>query len=101
MKIHVIGDADAVLGFSLIGATGRVASTAQEVEKALEAAARDPDIGVILVTEGAAALASAKVDALRVSRSGPVVVEIPGPEGPLAERPSFHDVIARATGIRL
>lgn len=101
MKLHVIGEPDAVLGFSLVGATGCTATTREEVVAALEEASRDPHVGVILVTERAAALAPAEIDALRLAKSGPVVVEIPGPGGPLLHRPSLRDLIARATGVRL
>lgn len=101
MKLHVIGEADAVLGFSLIGMTGRVAQTAQEVANAIEEASQAPDIGVILITEEAAALVHERVDALRVAKSGPLIVEIPGPKGAMPGRLSLRDVIARATGVRL
>lgn len=101
MKLFVIGDADAVLGFSLVGMSGRVAHTAQEVREALQAVAQDPDVGAILVTEEAASWVREQMDALRIAKTGPIVVEIPGPGGPLPGRPALHDVIARATGVRL
>ncbi|NLS80181.1 MAG: ATPase [Chloroflexi bacterium] len=101
MKLHVIGDPDAVLGFSLIGLTGQVALSAPEVEEALELAARNPEIGVVFITERAAALAPEALDSYRRSNEGPIVVEIPGPEGPLASRLALRDVIARATGVRV
>ena len=101
MKLHVIGDPDAVLGFTLIGLTGQVATTAQEVEEALELASHNPEIGVIFVTERAASLVKEAMDHYRVSKDGPIVVEIPGPEGPLADRPALRDVITRATGVRV
>ena len=101
MKLHIIGEADAVLGFTLIGMTGQVANTAQEVEAALDAASQRPDIGVIFVTERAASLVQERMDALRIAKSGPIVIEIPGPEGPMPGRPSLRDVIIRATGVRV
>ena len=101
MKMHVIGDPDAVLGFALVGLTGQVANTAREVEEALEAAARSPEIGVIFVTERAASLVPEAMDGYRRAREGPLVVEIPGPEGPQAQRSSLRDVITRATGVRV
>jgi V/A-type H+/Na+-transporting ATPase subunit F len=101
MKLHVIGDPDAVLGFALIGLTGQVATTTQEVEEALEMAARNPEIGVVFVTEQAASLAPEAMDSYRLAKEGPIVVDIPGPEGPLANRPALRDVIARATGVRV
>jgi V/A-type H+/Na+-transporting ATPase subunit F len=101
MRVLVIGDADAVLGFSLAGMAGKVAQTAQEVREALAEAEKDPEIGVILVTDEAASLVGEQIDRLRVARSGPIVVEIPGPTGSKRQRPSLGDLIARATGVRV
>lgn len=101
MKLHVIGEPDAVLGFLLVGFTGQVATTPTEVNEALEAASQDAEIGVIFVTEMAASLAEDLMDKLRLQSAGPIVVEIPGPGGPVEGRPSLHDVITRATGVRV
>jgi V/A-type H+-transporting ATPase subunit F len=101
MKMHVIGDADTVLGFSLVGLTGEIATTAEGVENALEKAAEDSEIGVIFVTEKAAALIPDQIDAWHLNQEGPVVVEILGADGPVAERSSLQDVIARATGVHV
>ena len=101
MKMHVIGDPDAVLGFSLAGLTGEVATTAHEVVQALDRAVGDPEMGVILITEQAASLVEELVASLRVATPGPVVIEIPGPEGPMRERPSMREVAMRATGTRV
>ncbi len=101
MKLHVIGEPDAVLGLALVGLTGEVAMTPAEVRAALAAATQNPEIGVILVTERAAAQVPTEMDALRIAKSGPLVLEIPGPEGPLSGRPSLRDIVARATGVRI
>ena len=101
MKLHVIGEPDAVLGFLLVGFTGQVATTPVEVKEALEAASKDSGIGVIFVTEMAASLAQDMMDTIRLSSTGAIVVEIPGPGGPVEGRPSLHDAITRATGVRV
>jgi vacuolar-type H+-ATPase subunit F/Vma7 len=101
MRVLVIGDAEAVLGFSLAGITGKVAQTAQEVREALAEAEKDPGIGVILVTEEAASLVGEQIDRLRIAKSGLIVVEIPGPTGSKRQRLSLSDLIARATGVRV
>jgi len=43
MKILVIGHPDAVLGFSLAGVGGKIATTADEVNQALDEAQADKD----------------------------------------------------------
>lgn len=99
MKLLVIGDLDAVLGFSLVGVRGYEATTAEEANAALDAAEKDGDIGIVLITEGAADLVRERVDRLRLSSTCPIVVEIPGPEGPHPDRPPLHELIRRAIGI--
>ena len=56
MKVLVIGHPDAVLGFSLAGVGGRVATTADEVNQALDDAQASKDVGIVLVTQDVAEL---------------------------------------------
>lgn len=101
MKPLVIGNLDAVLGFGLVGIQGRVVTTAQEVNQALDAVLQDPEAGIILVTEDVAELIRPRMDQLMMRSTVPLVVEIPGPEGPLPDRPSLSEVIRRAIGVKL
>jgi len=59
MKILVIGHPEAVLGFSLAGVGGRVATTAEEVNQALDEAQASKDVGIVLVTQDVAKLVAA------------------------------------------
>ncbi|MEA3346411.1 MAG: V-type ATP synthase subunit F [Chloroflexota bacterium] len=101
MKPLVIGSMDAVLGFGLVGVRGQVATTAQEVNQALDEVLQDPEVGIILVTEDVAELIRPRMDQLMRRSTVPLVVEIPGPEGPRPDRPSLSEVIRRAIGVRL
>lgn len=101
MKPLVIGSTDAVLGFGLVGVRGQVATTAQEVNQALDEVLQDPEVGIILVTEDVAELIRPRMDQLMRRSTVPLVVEIPGPEGPRPDRPSLSEVIRRAIGVRL
>ncbi|MEG1857653.1 MAG: V-type ATP synthase subunit F, partial [Pseudoflavonifractor sp.] len=57
MKYFVITDStDTQVGLRLAGMEGIVVRTAEEVHAALDVALADPEIGVLLVTEGLAAL---------------------------------------------
>ena len=62
MKVLVIGHPDAVLGFSLAGVGGIVASTADEVNEALDDAQAAKDVGIVLVTQDVAELIPERIE---------------------------------------
>jgi V/A-type H+-transporting ATPase subunit F len=101
MKVLVIGHPEAVLGFSLVGVHGQIAATAQEANQALDEALSASDVGIILVTEDVAELVEVRMDELKRRSTVPLVVEIPGPQGIRADRPSLSEVIRRAIGVRI
>lgn len=101
MKFYCIADEDTVRGFRLAGIAGQVASTAQQAASALAAAVNRADCRIIILTERIAAGIREQVDALRLTRTRPLIVQIPGPEGPLAGRKSLRDFVQEAVGIRV
>jgi V/A-type H+-transporting ATPase subunit F len=101
MKYLVIGDNDTVLGFSYASVQGRVADTRDEALAALDEACKRPDIGVVIIAEDIAARIKAELDAMRRSQGRPLIVEIPGPQGPAPARRSLLSVIIEAVGIRV
>jgi len=101
VKVLVIGHPEAVLGFSLVGVHGHVATTASEANQALDDASSDPGVGLILVTQDVGDLIRPRMDQLKLHSTVPLVVEIPGPESVRSERPSLGEVIRRAIGIRM
>ncbi len=101
MKLMVIGHPEAVLGFSLAGVGGSVATTADEANQALDAALATPDVGIILITEDVSALIEARMEQLRMHSTVPLVVEIPGPAGTPSDKPPIGEVVKRAIGIKL
>lgn len=101
MKLLVIGSQDAVWGFALAGVSGQIVKTAEELNHALDAALEDEDIGIVLVTEDVANLARWRVDEAMIRSTIPLVVEIPGPEGPSPNRPPLSEVIRRTIGVRV
>lgn len=101
MKLVVIGHRDAVRGFALVGAQGHVAGDAEEVNAALDAALGDATTGIILITEDAAALVRERIHRLTTRTTIPLIMEIPGPGGPPADRQNLNEIIQRTTGIQL
>ena len=101
MKVLVIGHLEAVLGFSLVGVHGQAVSTAEEANQALDNALSSPDVGIVLVTEDVADLIQMRMDQLMLRSTVPLIVEIPGPEGPRPGRPSLSEVVKRAVGVTI
>jgi V/A-type H+/Na+-transporting ATPase subunit F len=101
MKILVIGNHEAVLGYSLAGVKGQTATTADEVNRALDSALQSPEIGIILVTQDVSRLVQSRMDYLQLRSTVPLVVEIPGPAGVGPDQPSLSDVVLRAIGVKI
>ena len=101
MNILVIGHPEAVLGFSLAGVGGRVATTVAEVNQALDDAQASKDLGIVLVTQDVAALIPVRMENLKLRSTVPLIVEIPSVGGVLEGQPSLGEVVLRAIGIRL
>ena len=100
MKFYCIADEDTVRGFRLAGVAGQVATNAAQAAAAVDEAART-DCGILILTEAVAAGIRAQVDAIRLERDRPLIVEIPGPTGPQHGRQSLRQFVQEAVGIRL
>jgi vacuolar-type H+-ATPase subunit F/Vma7 len=101
MKMLVIGNPEAVLGFSLVGVEGVAAQTAAEVDRALDAALSAPDVAIVLVTRDAARMAAPRMERLKLRSASPLVIEIPSPEGAGPGEASLREVVQRAIGIKV
>jgi V/A-type H+/Na+-transporting ATPase subunit F len=101
MKVLVIGHPDAVLGFSLAGVGGRVAATADEVNRALDEAQAARDVGIVLVTQDVAQLIPARMEHLKLRSTVPLIVEIPSQGGVPEGQASLGEIVLRAIGIKL
>lgn len=101
MKVLVIGHPEAVLGFSLAGVSGRVATTAAELNQALDDVQATKDVGIVLVTQDVAQLIPARMEHLKLRSTIPLVVEIPAQGGVPEGQESLGEIVLRAIGIRL
>jgi V/A-type H+-transporting ATPase subunit F len=77
MRYFVIGDEDTVLGFSLVGTRGMVASTTAEASAALHKALENREYGIIIITQDIADLIRSEVDRFMFTETFPLIVEIP------------------------
>ncbi len=101
LKFYVIGDEDTVLGFSLAGIQGKVATNPEEAKEALEQAFHIEGLGVIVIPERLAATIRQDVDKYFYKTTFPLIIEIPDRQGPLEDRGSVRDLIRAAVGISI
>jgi len=99
VNFYCIADEDTVRGLLLAGVSGRAVATAQEAGAALAAAIADAENGVIILTQDVASDIRAQVEAHRLERTQPLIVEIPGPHGPLPGHKSMRQIVQAAVGI--
>jgi V/A-type H+-transporting ATPase subunit F len=101
VKFYCIADENTVRGFRLAGLPGQVVTSAQQAASAVEALAARPDCGILILTDKVAAGIRPQVDQIRMERSRPLIVEIPGPEGPVTVRKSLRQFVQEAVGLRV
>lgn len=101
MKVHVIGHPEAVQGFALVGILGQPATNAEEANAALDIALQIADVGIILVTDGVAAMIQERINDLKYQSEIPLVVEIPGPKSKGNQQESLNKMIEHAIGIKI
>ncbi len=101
MKFHCIADENTVRGFRLAGVSGQVVNTAPEAATALEMAAAQRDCAIVILTEAVAESIRAQVERMRFESPQPLIVEIPGPAGPLPGRKTLWQLAQEAVGIHI
>ena len=101
MKYFVIADEDTVLGFRYAGVEGRVVHTPEEARTALTECVAARVAGIVILTEEIAATMQDDVNRLRFEAQTPLIVQIPGPDGPLPGRPDLLAAIREAMGIKV
>ena len=101
MKFFCIADADTVRGVRLAGVPGQVATEAQQAAAAVAAAIARADCGILILTERVATAIRPQVDTIRLTQDRPLIVEIPGPDGPRPGRKNLRQLVQEAVGVRL
>jgi len=99
MKYYCIADEDTVRGFRLAGVSGCVATAPADAATAIRQAVALPDVGIIILTEPVADVIRDQVDAIRLEREHPLIVEIPGPQGALPDRKGLLQSVRETVGI--
>jgi vacuolar-type H+-ATPase subunit F/Vma7 len=100
MEFFVVADRDTVLGFGCLGIPGAVVETARDVEAQLDRLVQEEAEMIVITTEQVAGLVRDRISAIRFGERLPLIVEVPGPEGPSEEGPSLLKLIRDAVGIK-
>lgn len=101
MKYSVIGDEDTVLGFGMVGVSGKVAVDADEARRAFQAILEDKETSIIIITERVADTIRSTVDRYLFTENFPLIVEIPDRKGSKAGRPGIREMVNAAIGLKL
>ncbi|MHC4144478.1 MAG: V-type ATP synthase subunit F [Planctomycetota bacterium] len=101
MKYSIIGDEDTVLGFGMVGVSGKVATSADEARRAFQAIIEDKETCIIIITENVADMIRQTVDRYLFTVSFPLIVEIPDRHGAKAGRPGVREMVNTAIGLKL
>ena len=101
MKYSIIGDEDTVLGFGVVGVSGKVATNPEEAQRAFKATLQDKNTGIIIITERIADMIRPMVDKFLFTVSFPLVVEIPDRNGSKPDRPGIKAMVNTAIGIKI
>ena len=101
MRFFCLGDEDTVRGFRLAGVAGCPVTSPSAAAEAFAAAIAQPDVAILMLTQQVAAQIRPQVDAFRLERDRPLLVEIPGPQGPLTGRKSLRQLVQSAVGVSM
>jgi len=101
MKYSIIGDEDTVLGFGIVGVSGKVAVNADEAKRAFDEMIADKETSIIIMTERVADMIRSIVDRYLFTESFPLIVEIPDRHGPSPDRPGIRELVNAAIGIKI
>ena len=100
MRISVLGDRATVEAMRLAGIEGEVVGESQDPAAAFDRLLRQDDLGVLLVTEPLASAMRAKVDAAKLTRRFPLVLEVPARGVPSIPADDLVARVARSVGLR-
>lgn len=100
MDFYVVADEDTVVGFGYAGIPGVIVRDAQEAAAELDRLVGSQAELIVITTEQVADTVREKVNAIRFEEALPIIVEIPGPQGPSDKSPSLLRMIREAVGIK-
>lgn len=98
MKVVAVGGKAFVTGFVLSGVSGEyVSSPAAALEK-VQSLVKDPEVGLIMVSDDMAKPIRDDLTAVRSKRAVPLIYEVPGP-GSKAEKVEYRAMLRAILGV--
>jgi V/A-type H+-transporting ATPase subunit F len=102
MKLFLISDnVDTQAGLRLAGIKGVVVHERDEVLHALETAAQDKEIGIIILTERLSKLVTAEMHSMKLKSELPLIAVIPDRHGTEQDGDRITRYIREAIGLKL
>ena len=102
MKMFLISyNRDTYTGMRLAGVEGVVVHERQELKDALDAASRDPEVGIVLLTEKFGREFPDLIDDVKLNRRLPLLIEIPDRHGTGRKENFITDYVSEAIGLKL
>lgn len=102
MKMYLISDnVDTQTGMRLAGVEGVVLHEKGEVLEKLAEVIRDPQIGVLLITEKIGSLIPDEVRDIKMNHPIPLIVEVPDRHGSSRAKDSITQYVREAIGLKI
>ncbi|MBU3810807.1 MAG: V-type ATP synthase subunit F [Candidatus Niameybacter stercoravium] len=102
MKSFLISDnRDTWVGMRLAGINGIIIHEKDELLEALNAARKDEEIGLIIMTEKIVDLAKDEIMEFKLKVASPLIIEIPDRHGTMRSENAITNYIRESVGIRI
>jgi V/A-type H+-transporting ATPase subunit F len=102
MKFYVIADnIDTLMGMRLVGIEGAVLHDRKKVIQEIEKVLHDEGIGILLITTKLVELCPEVISELKLTRTRPLIVEIPDRHGGKNIGVSIDEYVSEAIGVKL
>ncbi|MBI3859690.1 MAG: V-type ATP synthase subunit F [Thaumarchaeota archaeon] len=98
MKVVAVGGRAFVTGFVLSGATGAYVNTPGAALERIEKFVKDPEVGLIMVSDDVAGPIRDQLTAVRSKRAIPLIYEVPGP-GSKQEKVEYRAMLRAILGV--
>ena len=102
MRMYLISDnVDTLTGMRLAGVEGAVVHRREELQAELDRVCGDPEIAIVVLTEKFGREYPELIDSIRLSRSLPLLIEIPDRHGTMRGENFITSYVNEAVGVKL
>ncbi len=98
MKVVAVGGKAFVTGFVLSGVSGEYVSSPEAALQKVESLVKDPQVGLIIVSDEVAKPIGERLTAMRSKRAIPLIYEVPGP-GSKKEKVEYRAMLRAILGV--